>query len=151
MNNIKISLFGLPFVGLSHIVKVQTIFNWIALHKKCPRLIKAGSFFISQIESILLVEPLFKHLNIMVVVLYEAHVAALPEQLPPRVWYIVVHHLGYIRCAKVIAAIARTTVPRSVNPKSSPFLGFGFTKLARLICSIITPFGFPVLPDVKIM
>ena len=46
------------------------------------RPIKARSFFISQIESILLVEPLFKHLNIMVVVLYEAHVATLPEQLP---------------------------------------------------------------------
>ena len=41
----------------------------------------------------------------MLVVLYEAHVAALPEQLPPGVWYIVVHHLGNIRCAKVIAAI----------------------------------------------
>ena len=53
-----------------------------------------------------------------------------------------------IDTSKVIAAIARTTVPRSVNPKSSPFLGFGFTKLARLICSIITPFGFPVEPDV---
>ena len=39
----------------------------------------------------------------MVVVLYEAHVAALPEQLPSGVGYIVVHHLGYIRCAKVIA------------------------------------------------
>ena len=41
MNNIKISLFGLPFVGLSHIFKVLTIFNWIALHKKCPRLTAA--------------------------------------------------------------------------------------------------------------
>ena len=55
-----------------------------------------------------------------------------------------------IDTSKVIAAIARHTLPLSTKPRVSPFLGFGFTKLARLICSIITPLGFPVEPDVYI-
>ena len=50
--------------------------------------------------------------------------------------------------SNVIAAMERETFPLSTKPKISAFFGFGFTKFARLMCSIITPFGFPVEPDV---
>ena len=53
-----------------------------------------------------------------------------------------------IDTSNVIAAIERETEPLSTYPKVSAFFGSEFTKFARFTCSIITPFGFPVEPEV---
>ena len=53
-----------------------------------------------------------------------------------------------IETSNVIAASARATDDLSVNPSVSWFFGFAFTKFDKFPCSIITPLGFPVEPDV---